>query len=129
MTEFIKLYEKNPTEKQLKKIVDVLKKGGLVIYPTDTVYGLGCDINNTAALKRIAQIKGVKLGKANLSFMCRDMSKLSQYVQIDNATFKILKANLPGPFTFILHGSNNLPAVFKKRKTVGIRIPDNNICK
>ncbi len=129
MTEFIKLYEKNPTEKQIKKIAEVLRQGGLVIYPTDTVYGLGCDINNTAALKKIAQIKGIKLAKANLSFMCRSMSKVSEYAQIDNATFKILKRNLPGPFTFILSGSSNLPSVFKKKKTVGIRVPDNNICK
>lgn len=129
MTEFIKLYEKNPAEKQIKKIAEVLREGGLVIYPTDTVYGLGCDINNTAALRRIAQIKGIKLAKANLSFMCKDMSKLSEYVQMDNAAFKLLKAHLPGPFTFIMPGSNNLPTVFKKKKTVGIRIPDNNICR
>lgn len=128
MTEFIKLYEKNPTEKHIKKIANVLRDGGLVIYPTDTVYGLGCDINNTSALKKIAQIKGIKkLSKAKLSFMCHNMSNLSEYVQINNNTFKLLKRNLPGPFTFILPGSNNLPSVFKKRKNVGIRIPDNNI--
>lgn len=129
MTEFIKLYEKNPSEKQIKKIAEILKNGGLVIYPTDTVYGLGCDINNTAALKKVAQIKGLKLGKAKLSFICKDMSDLSQYVQINNPTFKLLRRNLPGPFTFILPGSSNLPSAFKKRKNVGIRIPDNNICK
>lgn len=130
MTEFIKLYEKNPSEKQIEKIAKVLKNGGLVIYPTDTVYGLGCDINNTAALKKVAQIKGVKkLSKAKLSFMCQDMSNLSKYVQINDATFKLLKRNLPGPFTFILPGSNKLPSVFKKRKTVGIRIPEDNICQ
>ncbi len=130
MAELIKLYEENPEQKKIAKIIDILKDGGLVIYPTDTVYGLGCDINNHGALKRIAQIKGYKkIEKANLSFMCRDMSNLSQYVQINNATFKLLKRNLPGPFTFILPGSNQLPATFKKRKTVGIRIPDNNICR
>ena len=129
MTEFIKLYEENPSEKQIKKIADVLRKGGLVIYPTDTVYGLGCDINNVSALKKIAQIKGIKrLEKAHLSFMCPDMSGLSEYVQISNTNFKILKQNLPGPFTFIMPGSNSLPNVFKKKKTVGIRIPENNIC-
>src|SRR5699024_6259602 len=90
---------------------------------------LGCDINNTAALKKIAQIKGIKLKKAKLSFICNHMSKLSEYVNINNANFKILKNNLPGPFTFILPGSNNLPSVFKKKKTVGIRIPDSNICQ
>jgi len=130
MAEFIKLYEENPSEKQIKKIVEVLRDGGLVIYPTDTVYGLGCDINNLQALKKIAQIKGIKrLERANLSFMCPDMSGLSEYVQINNTNFKILKQHLPGPFTFILPGSNSLPNVFKKKKTVGIRIPDNNICQ
>lgn len=130
MAELIKLYEENPQQDKIRKIAEVLRNGGLVIYPTDTVYGLGCDINNHGALKKIAQIKGIKkIEKANLSFMCRDMSNLSQYVQINNATFKLLKRNLPGPFTFILPGSNNLPNHFKKRKTVGIRIPDNNICR
>lgn len=129
MTELIKIYEDNPAENQIKKIAKVLRDGGLVIYPTDTVYGLGCDINNTAALKKVAQIKGVKLKKANLSFICKDMSRLSKYVQIDNTTFKILKRNLPGPFTFIVPSSNNLPSIFKKKKTVGIRIPDSQICQ
>lgn len=130
MATLIKLYEKNPDPDKIKEITDTLKAGGLVIYPTDTVYGLGCDINNTKALKKIAQIKGIKkLEKANLSFMCGDISELSAYVQINNATFKLLKRNLPGAFTFILPGSNNLPQVFKKKKTVGIRIPDNNICR
>lgn len=130
MAEFIKLYEENPSETHIKKIAEILKDGGLVIYPTDTVYGLGCDINNKGALKKIAQIKGIKkLSKANLSFICRDMSRLSEYVQINNTTFKLLKRNLPGPFTFILPGSNNLPSVFKKKKTVGIRIPDSNIAQ
>lgn len=130
MTELIRIYDKNPSEKHIRKIAEVLRNGGLVIYPTDTVYGLGCDINNVSALKRIAHIKGIKkLEKANLSFMCKDMSKLSEYVDINNANFKILKQNLPGPFTFIMPGSNSLPNVFKKKKTVGIRIPDNSICQ
>lgn len=128
MADFIRIYEENPNPKEIKKVVDVLKKGGLVIYPTDTVYGLGCDINNTKALERIARIKGVKLEKANLSFICEDLSNLSDYVkQIDTATFKILKRALPGPYTFILPGSKSLPSVFKKKKEVGIRIPNNNI--
>lgn len=110
--------------------MNVLKNGGLIIYPTDTVYGLGCDITNNSALEKIAKIKGVKLEKANFSFICEDLSNLSEYAkQIDTSTFKILKRNLPGPYTFILPGSNNLPSVFKKKKTVGIRIPDNAICK
>lgn len=128
MAQFIKIYEKNPNEAAIKKVVDVLKNGGLVIYPTDTVYGLGCDITNTKALERIAKIKGVKLEKANFSFICSDLSHISDYVkQIDTATFKILKRALPGPYTFILPGNNNLPKEFKKKTTVGIRVPDNEI--
>ncbi|HLS30087.1 MAG TPA: L-threonylcarbamoyladenylate synthase [Flavobacteriaceae bacterium] len=129
MADFFKLYEENPSENKIKKIAEVLRNGGLVIYPTDTVYGLGCDINNLQALKKIAQIKNIKkLERAKLSFMCPDMSGLSEFVHINNSNFRILKQNLPGPFTFILPGTNSLPNVFKKKKTVGIRIPDNNIC-
>ncbi len=128
MAEFIKIYEDKPSEAAIKKVVDVLRDGGLVIYPTDTVYGLGCDITNSRALERIAKIKGIKLEKANFSFICSDLSNLSDYVkQIDTATFKILKRTLPGPYTFILPGNNDLPKEFRKKKTVGIRIPDNNI--
>lgn len=130
MAEFIKIYNENPNEKEIAKVVQVLRNGGLVIYPTDTVYGLGCDITNAKALERIAKIKGIKLEKANFSFICPDLSNLSDYVkQIDTSTFKILKRALPGPYTFILPGSNNLPSAFKKKKTVGIRIPDNNIAR
>ena len=130
MAEFIKLYNENPNPKEIAKVVKVLQSGGLVIYPTDTIYGLGCDITKTKSLEKIAQIKGVQLEKANLSFICNDLSHLSDYVkQLDSATFKILKRALPGPYTFILPGSNNLPKVFKKKKTVGIRIPDNNIIR
>ena len=128
MAEFIRIYEENPNPKEIKKVVNVLKKGGLIIYPTDTVYGLGCDITNTKALERIARIKGVKLEKANFSFICHDLSNLSDYVkQIDSTTFKILKRALPGPYTFILPGSKTLPAAFKKKKEVGIRVPNNAI--
>lgn len=128
MSQFIKIYEDKPNEAAIKKVVDVLRNGGLVIYPTDTVYGLGCDITNTKALERVAKIKGIKLEKANFSFICSDLSNLSDYVkQIDTATFKILKRSLPGPYTFILPGNNDLPKEFRKKKTVGIRIPDNNI--
>ena len=130
MAEFIKLYNENPNPKEIAKVVKVLQSGGLIIYPTDTIYGLGCDITKTKSLEKIAQIKGVQLEKANLSFICNDLSHLSDYVkQLDSATFKILKRALPGPYTFILPGSNNLPKVFKKKKTVGIRIPDNNIIR
>ncbi|GEC73342.1 translation factor SUA5 [Flavobacterium flevense] len=128
MAEFIKIYEDKPSEAAIAKVVKVLKDGGLVIYPTDTVYGLGCDITNSRALERIAKIKGVKLDKAKFSFICHDLSNLSDYVkQIDTATFKILKRALPGPYTFILPGNNNLPKEFKKKTTVGIRVPENNI--
>ncbi|MEO9513694.1 MAG: L-threonylcarbamoyladenylate synthase [Flavobacteriaceae bacterium] len=130
MAEFIKIFEENPNPRQVEKVGDVLRKGGLIIYPTDTVYGLGCDISNSKALERIARIKGIKLAKANWSFVCADLSNLSDYVrQLDSATFKILKRALPGAYTFILPGSNNLPKDFKKRKTVGIRVPDNAIAQ
>lgn len=128
MAQFIKIYEDKPNEAAVARVVKVLKDGGLVIYPTDTVYGLGCDITNSKALERIAKIKGVKLEKANFSFICHDLSNLSDYVkQIDTATFKLLKRSLPGPYTFILPGNSNLPKEFKKKTTVGIRIPDNSI--
>ena len=130
MTQFLKIYEDNPNEAAIKKVVEVLKNGGLIIYPTDTVYGLGCDITNARALEKVAKIKGIKLEKANLSFICSDLSHISDYVkQIDTATFKLLKRALPGPYTFILPGNNNLPKVFKNKKTVGIRVPDNNIIR
>lgn len=125
---FVRLYEENPNAKQVAEVVNILKNDGIIIYPTDTVYGLGCDITNQKAMNRLAQLKNVKLEKAKWSFICADLSNLSDYVrQIDTATFKILRKNLPGPYTFILPGNNNLPKSFKKKKTVGIRVPDNNI--
>lgn len=128
MSKFIRIYEENPNEVSIKKVVDVLKSGGLIIYPTDTVYGLGCDITNSRALERIAKIKGIKLEKANFSFICNDLSHISDYIkQIDTSTFKILKRALPGPYTFILPGNNDLPKEFRKKKTVGIRVPANSI--
>mgnify|MGYP003462209941 FL=1 len=128
MAEFLKIYEDKPSEAAIKKVVEVLKNGGLVIYPTDTVYGLGCDITNSRALEKLAKIKGVKLEKANFSFVCSSLSNISDYVkQIDTATFKILKRALPGAYTFILPGNNDLPKDFRKKKTVGIRVPDNRI--
>ena len=130
MSEFIKIYEDKPSEAAIKKVVEVLRNGGLVIYPTDTVYGLGCDITNSRALEKIAKIKGIKLEKANFSFVCYDLSNISDYVkQIDTPTFKILKRALPGPYTFILPGNNDLPKEFRKKKTVGIRVPNNNIAR
>ena len=128
MAQLIRIYEDNPNPREIKKVIDVLRSGGLIIYPTDTVYGLGCDITNTKALERIAKIKGIKLEKSNFSFVCEDLSNLSDYVkQIDTSTFKILKRALPGAYTFILPGAKTLPNPFKKRKTVGIRVPDNAI--
>ncbi|MCF8714116.1 threonylcarbamoyl-AMP synthase [Joostella atrarenae] len=130
MAELIRIYEENPNPKEINRVVDVLRNGGLVIYPTDTVYGLGCDITNSKALQKIARIKGVKLDKANFSFICADLSNISDYVrQIDTATFKILKRTLPGAYTYILPGNNSLPKDFKKKKTVGIRVPDNRIAR
>jgi len=128
MAELIKIYKDHPDPEAIGRVVDSLHNGGLVIYPSDTVYALGCDITNKGALSRIAKIKRVPLDKANFSFICEDLSNLSDYVkQIDTGTFKLLKRALPGPYTFILPGNSNLPAVFKKKKEVGIRIPDHPI--
>ena len=130
MAEFIKIYAENPNPKEIDKVIAVLQKGGLIIYPTDTVYGLGCDITNSKALAKLARIKNVKLAKANFSFICNDLSHMSDYVkQINTSTYKILKRALPGAYTFILPGNNNLPKAFKNKKTVGIRVPDNSIIR
>lgn len=130
MAELIRIYEENPSPKQIQKVVNALRDGAVIIYPTDTVYGLGCDITHNGALEKVAQLRGVKLEKANFSFICENLSNLSDYVrQIDTQTFKILKRCLPGPYTFVLPGNNNLPSVFKKKKTVGIRVPENNIAR
>ena len=130
MAVFVKIYNENPNPKEIQKVVDILRNGGVIIYPTDTVYGLGCDITNAKAMEKVAKIKGVKLAKANFSFVCNDLSHLSDYTkQIDTPTYKILKRALPGPYTFVLPGSNSLPKAFKKKRTVGIRVPDNNIAR
>jgi len=127
----VKLFNENPNPRDIRKVVEVLRDGGLIIYPTDTVYGLGCDITNSKAVEKVARIKGVKVEKSNFSFICSDFSHLSVYTKpIPNPIFKLIKKNLPGPFTFILEASNNVPKYFKgKKKTVGIRIPDNNIIR
>jgi len=124
-----KLYSENPNPKQIESIVNVLRGGGVIIYPTDTVYGIGCDIHNQKAVERIARIKGIKAEKADFSFICRDLSHLSEYArQVPNSVFKLMKRNLPGPFTFILNASSKVPKILEsKKKTVGIRIPDNDI--
>lgn len=130
MSKLIRIYEENPDLRKIDQAVEILRKGGLIIYPTDTVYGLGCDITNVKALEKVARIKQVKLDKANFSFICYDLSNLSEYIrQIDTPTYKILKRALPGPYTFILKGNNNLPKAFKNKKTVGIRVPDNSIIR
>ncbi len=127
----IRVYEENPNEKVLEQIVTVLKKGGIIIYPTDTVYGLGCDITNHKAIEKIASLRGVKPEKANFSFICYDLSHISDFIKpIDNTTFRVLKKALPGPFTFIFNANNNVPKLLSsKKKTVGIRVPDNNIAR
>jgi tRNA threonylcarbamoyl adenosine modification protein (Sua5/YciO/YrdC/YwlC family) len=125
----LKIHPQNPSPRYIQKIVDILGDGGLIVYPTDTVYGLGCDIFNTRAVERVARIKGIKPKDANFSFICHDFSHLSDYTRpIGSKVFKLLSKNLPGPFTFVLPASNNVPKLFKnKKKTVGIRIPDHPI--
>lgn len=127
----IKLYEDNPNPKTIEQIVKVLKDGGIIIYPTDTVYGIGCDITNQKAIERVCQIRGIKTDKANLSFICYDLTDISQYTKPFNTTiFRVVKKALPGPFTFIFNASNQVPKLLSsKKKTVGIRVPDNNIVR
>jgi tRNA threonylcarbamoyl adenosine modification protein (Sua5/YciO/YrdC/YwlC family) len=125
----LKVHPENPSQRQILKVCEVLQKGGVVVYPTDTVYALGCDIYSNKAAERIARLKGVPLKKADFSFVFSDLSLLSDYTRlISNPVFKMMKAYLPGPYTFILPARNNIPRIFhNKKKTVGIRIPDNNI--
>lgn len=128
---FLKLYNENPNPRDIRKIVEVLQDGGIIIYPTDTVYGLGCDITNVRAVEKVARFKGIDIEKSNFSFICNSLSQLSDYTRpISNYVFKLMRKNLPGPFTFILNANNKVPRYFKgKKKTVGIRIPDNNIIR
>lgn len=127
----LRIYPENPDERAIRKVVECLKNGGIIIYPTDTIYGIGCDIFKSKSVERIAELRGIKPGKSTFSFICHDMSQLSEFVKpIDNHTFKVMKANLPGPFTFILESNNNVPRhIQSKRRTVGIRIPDNPIIR
>lgn len=125
----IKIYPENPNQKEIDKVVKVLQDGGLVIYPTDTVYAIGCDALNVRAVERICQIKGINPQKSNLSIICYDLSNISEYAKVSNAAFKLMKKHLPGPFTFILPTSSELPKIYKNRKEVGIRVPDNNIIR
>ncbi len=124
----IKIYPENPNQRELERVVTILRDGGVIIYPTDTVYGIGCDISKPKAIERIIKIKEMRAKEAKFSFICSDLSHVSDFARIDNSTFKLLKRNLPGPFTFIVPGLNRVPDYFiSKRKTVGIRIPDNPI--
>lgn len=125
----LNIHPDNPDPKRVREVVDCLRKGGLIIYPTDSVYSIGCDLMNIKALDKLAKLKGIKLEKANFSVICYDLSHLSEYTKpIDNTVFKLMKKALPGPYTFILNASSEVPKIFQsKKKTVGIRVPDNNI--
>ncbi len=125
----IRIHPDNPQPRQIQSVVECLRKGGVIIYPTDTVYGIGCDINSRKAVERVCQIRGIKPEKATFSFICSDLSNISEYCsQIDNAVFKLMKSVLPGPYTFILGANSRVPKMLhSKRHTVGIRIPDNRI--
>lgn len=125
----IRLYEENPNQKEIDKLVKILQDGGLIIYPTDTVYAIGCDALNVRAVEEICRIKDINPAKSNLSIICYDLSNISEYAKVDNATFKLMKKNLPGAFTFILNTTSSLPKIYKNKKTVGIRVPDNNIIR
>ena len=123
----LKLYDTNTNPVQIRHIAEVLRNGGIIIFPTDTVYAFGCSIFNAAGVEFIARLKQHDLRKTNLSFICSEMSQISEYAKMDDLAFKLMKKNLPGPFTFILNGSSKLPKLFKNKKTVGIRMPKNNI--
>lgn len=125
----LRIYPENPNQSHIRKVVNVLEEGGIIIYPTDTVYAMGCDIRANKSIERIAGLKGLNPSNPDMSLIFHDMSQLSKYTVIrDNAVFKLLKRNLPGPFTFIVQANNQIPKLFKnKKKTVGIRIPDNQI--
>jgi tRNA threonylcarbamoyl adenosine modification protein (Sua5/YciO/YrdC/YwlC family) len=127
----IKIYPENPNPKAIEQVVEVLKKGGIIIYPTDTVYGLGCDITNHKAIEKICRLRGIKPEKANFSFICSDLRHISDYIKpIDTTTFRVLKKALPGPFTFIFNANGNVPKLLSSnKKTVGIRVPDNDIAR
>ncbi|MFT4224529.1 L-threonylcarbamoyladenylate synthase [Dysgonomonas sp.] len=125
----IKIYPENPNGKEIDKVVQILQDGGLIIYPTDTVYAIGCDALNVKAVEKICKMKGINPEKSNLSIICYDLSNISEYARLDNFTFKLMKKNLPGAFTFILNTTSSLPKIYKNKKTVGIRVPDNNIIR
>lgn len=125
----IRIHPENPSLRYIKTVVECLNDGGVIIFPTDTIYALGCDIYKSKAIERVARIKGIKKEKANFSFLTHDLSQLSDYTKpLNNEVYKLMKSTLPGPFTYILNANNNVPKIFQsKKKTVGIRIPENNI--
>ncbi len=125
----LRLYETNNNPKDLEEVIRILEEGGLIIYPTDTMYAIGCHGLKERAIERICKLKGIDPRKHNLSLVCYDLSKISEYAKVDNTTFKLMKRNLPGPFTFILNTGNRLPKIFRNRKEVGIRVPDNPIIR
>ncbi len=127
----LKIHPQNPEQRKVDQVIDCLRDGGVIIYPTDTVYGIGCDIYNQKAVERICRIRNIDRKKANFSFICYDLSHLSDFARnVDTATYKLMKKAFPGPFTFVLQAKNTVPDLFKsKKKTVGIRIPENNIAR
>lgn len=125
----LKLYDKNNNPDDIAEVIRILEDGGLVIYPTDTMYAIGCHGLKERAIERICKIKNIDPRKNNLSIICYDLSNISEYAKVDNTTFKLMKRNLPGPFTFILNSGSRLPKIFRNRKEVGIRVPDNNIIR
>ena len=125
----IKLYEDSPNQREIDKVIEVLRNGGIVIYPTDTLYAFGCDALNVRAVEKICDLKGINPLRNNLSIICYDLREISEYAKVDTTTFKLMRKNLPGPFTFILNTTSTLPRIYKNRKTVGIRVPDNNIIR
>ncbi|BBD46986.1 MAG: L-threonylcarbamoyladenylate synthase [Petrimonas sp.] len=125
----LKIYNENPNPREIEKVVSALRDGGIVVYPTDTLYGMGCDALNVRAVEKICDLKGINPQKSNLSIICNDLSAISEYARVDTPTFKLMKRNLPGPFTFILPTTSSLPKIYKNKKTVGIRIPDNPVIR
>ena len=125
----IQIHPDNPDPRQIKKVVECLKDGGLIIYPTDTVYGFGCDVNNKKAMEKLCRLKGVNIKKHKLAFVCYDLSHIADFTKhLETSTYKLMKKALPGPFTFILNANSSIPKLFKnKKKEIGIRIPNNNI--
>lgn len=125
----LKLYSKNNNPKDIGRVTDILNEGGIIIYPTDTMYAIGCHALKERPIECICRMKGIDPRKPNLSIICYDLSNISEYARVNNATFKLMKRNLPGPFTFILNADSRLPKIFRNRKEVGIRVPDNPIAR